>query len=287
MGFTRSTTDISVHQKLGDYPNQDNGLTPEDLKKRYDLPAETLQKDLNKLEEELESIVGAANIGATALDDDDTSDKNVQAKLEYIHREAQNTALGQIPDGTITEAKLETNYANFLSKKNGELQIGLNAEQVGGKTYEDLKEEISNQKALYIEDSFSFVLPAKTNEIMQKEYELNGTRIILIAFKGETYREGSRHPINNFIVFDCATNTIIQLINNSSVTTKGLFMEEAKDLNYTDFTFGGYRKLVLNAISYDKESKKIAIEYIKKNTESSDATDNYLETKIYAISGKI
>ena len=36
MGFTRSTTDISVHQKLGDYPNLDNGLTPDDLKKRYD-----------------------------------------------------------------------------------------------------------------------------------------------------------------------------------------------------------------------------------------------------------
>ena len=33
MSFTRSTTDISVHQKLGDYPNQDNGLTPEELKK--------------------------------------------------------------------------------------------------------------------------------------------------------------------------------------------------------------------------------------------------------------
>ena len=54
MGFTRSTTDISVHQKLGDYPNLDNGLTPDDLKKRYDYPAETIQRDLNNLEVELE-----------------------------------------------------------------------------------------------------------------------------------------------------------------------------------------------------------------------------------------
>ena len=219
MGFTRSTTDISVHQKLGDYPNQENGMTPEDLKKRYDLPAEILQKDLNKLEEELESVIGASNVGALTLDVADDSNNNVQAKLEYIYGQLQNVALGQIPDGSITEAKIEGNFFNQLAKKDGELQVGLNTEKINGKTYEDIHEEIVNQKTFYIEDSFSFVLPSKTNEIMQKEYELDDTRIILIAFKGETYREGSRHPINNFVVFDCATNTIIQLINNSSVTT--------------------------------------------------------------------
>ena len=81
MRFTRSTTDISVHQKLGDYPNQDNGLTPEELKKRYDLPAEQLQKDLNKLEEELEAMSGAGNVGAMPLDDEDESPNNIQAKI--------------------------------------------------------------------------------------------------------------------------------------------------------------------------------------------------------------
>jgi hypothetical protein len=283
MGFTRSTTDISVHQKLGDYPNQENGMTPEDLKKRYDLPAEILQKDLNKLEEELESVIGASNVGALTLDVADDSNNNVQAKLEYIYGQLQNVALGQIPDGSITEAKLETNYANTLPKKNGELQENLNAEKIGGKTYADVQEEIANQKALYVEDSFTFSLPAGVNELLQKEYQLDGTRIILIAFKGAT----NDSNIGNFVVFDCATNTIIQLINNSGITTRGIFMTEAQDLNYTDFAYGGANKLKLNGIFYNNDTKKITFEYIKQSRDSNGSNNNYLTTKIYAISGKI
>ena len=106
MGFTRSTTDISVHQKLDDYPNRDDGLTPEEIKKRYDYPAETLQNDLNKLEAELENINASTNIGANKIDDNDTSEPNIQAKLIRIYEQLQNVILNQIPDGTITTEKV-------------------------------------------------------------------------------------------------------------------------------------------------------------------------------------
>lgn len=117
MSFTRSTTDISVHQKLGDYPNQDNGITADELKKKFDYPAETLQKDLNKIVEELENENATQNIGASKLDENDETENNIQAKLNKIYQATKDVTLGQIPDGTITEKKLANDYANSLAKK--------------------------------------------------------------------------------------------------------------------------------------------------------------------------
>lgn len=117
MSFTKSTTDISVHQKLGDYPNQDNGMTADELKKKFDYPAETLQKDLNKIVEELENENATQNIGASKLDENDETENNVQAKLNKIYQATKDVTLGQIPDGTITEKKLANDYANSLAKK--------------------------------------------------------------------------------------------------------------------------------------------------------------------------
>ena len=122
MGFTRSTTDISVHQKLGDYPNLDNGLTPDDLKKRYDYPAETIQKDLNNLEVELEKETASTNLGASALDENDISNANVQDKLNKIYTEFKDVRDGgvkdaslvtsKIQDGAITNAKVQDSAIN-------------------------------------------------------------------------------------------------------------------------------------------------------------------------------
>ena len=134
MGFTRSTEDISVHQKLGDYPNQDDGLTPEELKKRYDKPAEILQKDLNNLEVELEELHAASKIGAEPIDGNDTTPANIQAKLIRLYEQLQNVVFNQIPDGTITKAKLSTDYSGVIAEKTGEVQTNLNAEMVGGIT---------------------------------------------------------------------------------------------------------------------------------------------------------
>jgi microcystin-dependent protein len=106
MGFTRSTTDIIVHQKLSDYPNQEDGVSSDELKKRFDYPAETLQKDLNKLETELEGETAAASVGATALDENDVSAKNVDAKQKKIYAELKEVRDGGVKDSSIVTAKI-------------------------------------------------------------------------------------------------------------------------------------------------------------------------------------
>lgn len=139
MGFTRSTTDISVHQSLSDYPNQDDNLSAAQLKEKFDMPAETLQDDLNGLMTELEAVTSAESIGADVIAVGDESDANVQAKLEKIYADMQGITQGAVADGSITAAKLNSSLSSTLAYKNGNLQAGLNAEKLGGDTLATLK----------------------------------------------------------------------------------------------------------------------------------------------------
>lgn len=132
MGFTRSTTTTNVHSTLGDYPNVDDGLTPAQLKARFDAPATGLKGDINNLEDELEATTSAANLGADKITEADTSADNIQAKLEKIYLDLQQAAIGDIPDNSITEAKLDATFDASLAKKDGTLQNNLNAAMLGG-----------------------------------------------------------------------------------------------------------------------------------------------------------
>lgn len=139
MGFTRSTTNVSVHQGLSDYPNQDDGLTAAQLKATFDFPAETLQNDLNGLETELEAVESASNIGADVIAVGDESDANVQAKLEKLAADMVGITQGAVADGSITQAKLASTLVSSLAFKDGTLQSGLNSEQLGGNTLAQIK----------------------------------------------------------------------------------------------------------------------------------------------------
>ena len=130
--FTKSTTDISVHLKLSDNPNIEDGLSAEDLKQRFDMPAETLQEDLNNLIDELGEVTAASNIGADSLSEGDTTNGNVQAKLEYLQEEIEGVSQGAVADNSITEAKMNSVFNAMLAKKDGTLQTNLNAEKFGG-----------------------------------------------------------------------------------------------------------------------------------------------------------
>ena len=131
MGFTRSTTDVNVHRNMPDYPSGE-GYTTEQLKTAFDSSAAGLKADLNGLMTELENTNSAENLGAAIVGENDITEPNVQAKLNYLMGEIQGVALGDIPDGTITQAKMDATYEGTLAKKDETLQEGLNSEMLGG-----------------------------------------------------------------------------------------------------------------------------------------------------------
>lgn len=180
MSFTRSTTDVNVHRNMPDYPTGE-GISASDLKEAFDSEAEGLQGDINRLATELEDTTSASNLGAAALTDGDTSGATIQAKLEKLQDEIEDATLGQIPDGTITEAKLNDDYAATLAKKNGELQEGLNTEKLNGKTEAQLKSAFLTTPSAA---TYSFTGAAKNTATVteSKTHTTSGGRYYLMVF---------------------------------------------------------------------------------------------------------
>ena len=148
MGYTKINDNLSVHQSLSDEPNIDDGLSSEELKKKFDEPAEKLKNAFNNLIDEMAMITSSQNIGANSLDIADTSEGNVQAKLIKIWEEMKNVTLGQIPDNSITKEKIETEYEKTLARK----------ENLGPLYLASMFHEVNNenQKALdYVPPSLS------------------------------------------------------------------------------------------------------------------------------------
>ena len=223
MSYTRSTTDVHVHRNMPDYPTGE-GISASDLKTAFDSEAEGLQDDINRLATELEDTTSAANIGAAALTEGDTSDANVQAKLEKLQAEIQDAVLGDIPDGTITEAKLNDDYAASIAIKDGNLQTGLNSEKLNSKTEAQLKSAfLSTPDA----STISFTGVAKNTQTVteSKTLSTNGGRFYLMIFSYDncklglydadtqkflfaTYLGGSPSPSNETNTFGFNTSRI-------------------------------------------------------------------------------
>lgn len=138
MGFTKITENLNIHQSLSDEPNIDDGLSSEELKKKFDEPAEKLKQAFNNLIDELTVKTSASNIGAGPLVESDFSGANVEAKLIYLYNAIQNVVLGQVPDNSITKEKIDETYRDTLAVKNGTVQKNLNSEKLGGKMLNEL-----------------------------------------------------------------------------------------------------------------------------------------------------
>lgn len=180
MSFTRSTTTTNVHSTLGDYPSVDDGLNPTQLKARFDAPATGLKSDLNGLMTELEATTSAASVGAAPMFTGDTSGANVQAKLDKIQSEIEAIALDEIPDNTITEAKLVSTYSSTLAKKNGNVQTGLNSEKLGGKTLAT----IESDRTTAINSAVASLTSSITGLFKTGTVTLNsGSNTVTIGFK--------------------------------------------------------------------------------------------------------
>lgn len=101
--FTKKVAD------LPDTPN--NQLTAQEVKEYFDAAPNEVRVALNALVDALQSETigdsGAKNIGVTPLSGG--SPDNVQEVLEWLKTQLDNATAGEIPDGSITLAKLAFN----------------------------------------------------------------------------------------------------------------------------------------------------------------------------------
>lgn len=150
--------------------------------------------------------------------------------------------------------------------------------------FDDIYYEIENKKALCVEDEVAFDILADSSETLEKEYELDNTRLIYIMFSGQLVSR----TIECVMIFDCATNKVIAL-NNYASNSLDVVSGDGASLAYTNFAYSSSNytySLRLSSITYNQDIKKLNIQYLKKNTGSNTQSGNFT-MKLYGISGKI
>lgn len=117
MAFTRLTSDVENIQKLADRPQ----MSAADLKKAFDTAVIDIKKYLvQTLLPEMENTTAAGNLGASAIGDGDPdTDRNIQAKLQYLYDEIRSAQVGQITDRSITAEKIASGTITGNELANG------------------------------------------------------------------------------------------------------------------------------------------------------------------------
>lgn len=123
------TTDLNIIQALDDRPNANTGLTPEEVKAKFDEAVNIIKTFINNtLTAELEAKIlgnaGADAVGCDRIYVDGISTETVRGQLEKLKLEIEGVSQGAVPDGSITDLKLSNasgQLKNTVSNQTGQI----------------------------------------------------------------------------------------------------------------------------------------------------------------------
>lgn len=105
MSLTTFNEDMEIISKQSTYPNDADGMTPEELKAAHDKAGKLIKEYINNtLLKELGGTTGAANLGVDKVNGTDMG-STIQAALNALAAQIVEATLGTIPDKSIGEAK--------------------------------------------------------------------------------------------------------------------------------------------------------------------------------------
>ena len=105
MALTTFNEDMEIISKQSTYPNDADGMTPEELKASFDRAGKLIQEYINNtLLTELGGASAAANLGVGPVNGTDMG-ATIQAALDALAAQIVEATLGTIPDKSIGESK--------------------------------------------------------------------------------------------------------------------------------------------------------------------------------------
>lgn len=109
MALTPFNEDMDIISRQSTYPNDADGMTPEELKASYDRAGKLIKEYINNtLLKELGGASAAGSLGVGAVNGTDMG-ATIQAVLDAMAAQIVEATLGSIPDRSIGESK----FADF------------------------------------------------------------------------------------------------------------------------------------------------------------------------------
>ena len=113
MPITPISADMAIISALNDEPNDVAGMTSAELKAKFDEAGQTLKTYINGT---LLPGLTAGNVAFTPCVEVPDAD-NAQDAIKNVQRQIVGIVLGQIPDGTVTAAKLSAELQTAIAAK--------------------------------------------------------------------------------------------------------------------------------------------------------------------------
>ena len=105
MALTTFNEDMEIISKQSTYPNDADGMTPEELKAAHDKAGKLIKEYINNtLLKELGGATAAGSLGVGLVNGTDMG-STIQAALDALAAQIVQATLGTIPDKSIGEAK--------------------------------------------------------------------------------------------------------------------------------------------------------------------------------------
>ena len=104
MSFSIMNDDMEIVGKLGDEPNEDDGLDAAGLKAVFDQAGKLCKAAINKLISELHNAAAAASVGFSRSAS--VPADNVQDAIENVQQQIAGVSQGAVPNNSITTEKL-------------------------------------------------------------------------------------------------------------------------------------------------------------------------------------
>lgn len=104
MSFSIMNDDMEIVGKLGDEPNEDDGLDAAGLKAVFDQAGKLCKAAINKLIAELHNAAAAASVGFSRSAS--VPADNVQDAIENVQQQIAGVSQGAVPNNSITTGKL-------------------------------------------------------------------------------------------------------------------------------------------------------------------------------------
>lgn len=106
MAFTSISKDMNIISVLSNLPNEDDGLTAEELKEKFDEGGLALKEYINDtLLSELEGVSGSEKLGAKAISG--VAGANIYLQISDLKTQLDELTMGSIPDNSLETIKLK------------------------------------------------------------------------------------------------------------------------------------------------------------------------------------
>ena len=222
MSFPTMNNDMEIISKLGDEPNEDDGLSAAGLKAVFDTAGKLCKTAINKLVEALHSNSAAGNMGF--LRSESVPADNVQDAINNVQSQIAGVSQGGVANNSVSTEKIVNSAVTNAKILKDDFLVDVTAAVGLVLESSNASETVNNLKFFYCK-ALGIVLVRGYVEVSPT---VEQTRVIY-RFTNYKPKQGE----NGEALFSTSENTMVTWVNNATYPGRLVIVENGSGIGET------------------------------------------------------